>query len=347
MFIVGIDCRFAGGNSGLGRYTRELVFSLLQRQDQIRYVLFVQSAGEAWLQGITHARIVPFAAPHYSVREQLLFPRVIKKAGINLLLVPHFNVALFCPVPFVVTIHDLILHRHPGGVSLFKQVAYRFLMRHAVSASSAIISVSDFTKKELATVYGAHVLQKIVTVYEGVSETFHRRPMNEQRDVRLVHKLPDRFFLYVGSNKEHKQVPLLLEAFAKASPHGRSLVLVTCGAESEAWGKQLGVQVLRHVSDTDLPALYSSAEAFVTASVYEGFGLPIVEAEACTCPVIAFRCTSIPEVASPTALLLEPSADALAEALSREAFEKPTPKQWSWNETAELTVNVLMQTRLT
>src|SRR3989344_6081400 len=113
-YTIGIDCRFAGTRSGIGRYTEELVRCLLKRNDPWKYILF------GWPVGALHAtplqeahmspEIIPLPYRHYSIAEQIRFPRLLKKHHIDLLHVPHFNVPLLCPTPFVVTIHDLILH---------------------------------------------------------------------------------------------------------------------------------------------------------------------------------------------------------------------------------------------
>jgi glycosyltransferase involved in cell wall biosynthesis len=339
---IGIDCRFAGTPTGLGHYAKELVSAMLQRNDGHEYSLFVRSADEPWLKPFANnANIIQVPARHYSLAEQIQLLLTIRRAGIDLFFALHFNVPLWCPVPFVVTIHDLILHRYPGDVSFLKRIAYRFLVNHAVKKSAGIIAVSEYTKKEIGEMYAQHVLSKTKMIYEGVSSDFKRQPLSVQAEVRLTYSLPERFFLYVGSSKVHKQVPLLIEAFQASSTHGRSLVLVTNGPQISSWSSIPGVHVLSHVPDHDLPALYASADAFVTASIYEGFGLPIVEAEACGCPVIAFHVTSIPEVASASAFLIEPTKDALISALSQQSYAPPSATGFTWQLAAKETADFL------
>ncbi len=356
---IGIDCRFAATRSGLGRYTRELVSHLLKRQDPLSYVLFVRSTQEDWLSPLKessmHYSLLFEPEPqsrgqttnyrHYSFSEQLLFPRQLKKANIDLLFTPHFNVPIFCPVPFIVTIHDLILHRFPNQASLFRRLGYRFLMHSVVRKAKHIVSPSNFTAQELASLYGLTLREKVVVIPEGVSSLFSLRPPEEQHSVRSRYGIEKPFFLYVGNAKEHKNVQTLIDAFHRLHREDRELVLVTAGKEVSRLHLGGNVRLLPELPDVELAALYSSALAFVTASLYEGFCLPIVEASACGCPVIASKAGAIPEVAGEGALLVEPTVEALARAM-----ESPPTKQMpqavsvsSWEKAAEQTTILLLR----
>ncbi|MDB4977934.1 MAG: hypothetical protein JWM56_120 [Candidatus Peribacteria bacterium] len=339
---IGIDCRFAATSTGLGRYSRELVTHLLQRNDAVQYVLFVQSKHEEWLRPLAaHAVVREVKSGHYSAAEQWELPRLIRKAQLDLYVALHFNVPFFCPVPFVVTIHDLILHRYPNQASAVKQMAYKILMYRAVRRARHIIAVSEFTKQELAYFYGKYAAQRTTVIYEGVADMFHRPAASVMEAVRQKYSLFKPFFLYVGNAKQHKNVPMLLEAFKKAETRGRELILVTGGKEAASLHLPPGARFLSSISDVDLPALYALADACVTASLYEGFGLPVVEAEAVGCPVIASARASIPEVASDTALLVEPTTEAFIAALSKKSFSAPAPRPWKWDETAAKTAEIV------
>jgi glycosyltransferase involved in cell wall biosynthesis len=199
---IGIDCRFAGTNSGLGRYTRELTAALQKRNDGIEYVLF----------GNDNA---PF--PHYSLREQTSFPGIIKKSGVDLFFAPHFNVPLLCPVPFVTTIHDLILHRYPNQASSTKRLAYRAVMRHTVRKAQSLIAVSQFTADELTSVYGKDVKKKISVIHEAVSDEFIKKSAAACSPTLNRFGLKKPFFLYVGNAKQHKNVQMLIDAYRSLS----------------------------------------------------------------------------------------------------------------------------------
>lgn len=343
MLTIAIDCRFAGTPSGLGRYTREIVAALLKRSDGVSYHLLVPAGARDWLRSLpasTTMRATDIRAPHYSLAEHIELPRALRRIKADLLFSPHFNVPIWCPVPFVTTIHDLILHRYPNSASLPKRLAYRFLMRHAVGQARAIITVSRFVERELTEAYGFGIAEKIVVIREGVSPRFAPVSSEAQAAVCRRYGIDPGFFLYVGNAKEHKNVPMLLRAFESAGVEER-LLLVGVGSEAERLRLPPNAARLASVDDADLPALYSAARCLVTASLYEGFCLPVIEALACGCPVIASRIGPIEENAEGHAMLVEPTLAAFVA-----AFRRPPPKTVrfrapSWEKTAEETVSVL------
>ncbi|MBI3336470.1 glycosyltransferase family 4 protein [Candidatus Peregrinibacteria bacterium] len=320
---IGIDCRFAATPSGLGRYTRELVTHLLKRSDGIEYVLFVHSQNEVWLPKNCILKIADF--PHYSIREQIYFPGIIKQSSIDFFLSPHFNVPLRCSIPFIVTIHDLILHEFPHEALLWKRLAYRWQMNHAIRNSDHIIAVSEYTANDIRKHYGD---RHISVIHEGVQSSFSPKSSEEQQRVLQKYNIKKSFFLYVGSNKDHKNVPLLKKA---AHLSGVSLL---CIPES-----------IGTVPDHDLPALYSASTAFVTASLAEGFCLPAVEALACGCPVIASNCGAIPEVTKGHATLIEPTVNAFTQAMKNPP-PRPSPiRLYDWQNAAQKTAAILVAHR--
>lgn len=346
--IIGIDCRFASSRTGLGRYTRELVGALLAMETPFTFKLFVLSKNEQWFSplptSLPQAQIIEAPFPHYSFSEQLSFPGVIRRSGIDLFFAPHFNVPLACPVSWVMTVHDLILHRFPNRASAFKQAGYRFLLRRAVSGATGIITVSDFTARELADAYGNRIAEKMSVIHEGVSPLFSMRIDSEIDQVKKTYALSKPYFLYVGNAKEHKNVPTLLNAFSSLLHSPVELVLVMNGDEAHNLSLPLGVRLLTNVPDSDLPALYSGALAFVTATLYEGFCLPILEAEACGCPVIATRAGAIPEVADASAVLVETTAAALFQAFKNDIAHPRARRpavRFHWSDAAEETMRVL------
>lgn len=349
MLHVGIDCRFGGTISGLGSYTRALVTHMVRRKDPIRYTLFVRSADEEWTRSLIGSpaacRLQPVACPHYSFSEQMLFPLIMRRASIDLLFALHFNVPFACPVPFVATIHDLILHRYPNNASFGKRIAYRAVMRHTVARAHSLIAVSRFVLREVEETYGKRAARKTVVISEGVDARFFRRSAREREGVLQKYGIRRSFFLYVGNAKEHKNVPLLLTAFRELRSPEKILVLVTAGREAGWLEGGEGVLCLSGVSDDELPALYSAADAFVTASLYEGFCLPIAEARACGCPVIALKRGVMPEVIGKDGVLTEATAEALTRALR--SSPPSAGERWTrgWEEVAEETVRCLLRAR--
>jgi len=327
MRTIGIDCRFAGTRSGIGRYAKELVRCLLKRNDPWRYIFFVRDKNDFGdLPLSDHFQVSIFDVPFYSFGEQLYFPPLIKKSKIDLLHVPHFNVPLLCPacpskrtstplstgstrsgVPFIVTIHDLILHQYPNQASLAKRIAYRTLMEHAMKKSAHIFAVSAFTAGEIERIYGEHMRKKTTVTHEGVSDEFHPASEEEKNRIRKIYDLPSMFILYTGACKEHKNVQALIDAV----PEDQTLILITGGKEVKRLKIKSNVRILTNIPDADLPILMSAASVYVQPSLYEGFGLPVLEAMACGTTVVASNRSSIPEISGGQAILVEPTAEGL------------------------------------
>ncbi len=342
---IGIDCRFASTQSGLGRYTREIVTHLLKRSDPVQYALFVNDSDHAWLPktSLTHYSLLTTHSKHYSLSEQIKFPLAIKRSRIDLLFSPHFNVPFLCPVPFVATIHDLILHRYPNQASPMKQRAYRLLMNRTVKKSRALIAVSAFTKDEIVREYGSKYAKKITVIHEAASGEFIRKSAAACAPILKKYSLGKPFFIYVGNAKEHKNVQMLVDAYRSLESTETELVLVTGGKEVDSLKLCDGIRVLRDVPSADLSCLYYFAAAFVTPSLYEGFGLPVVEAQASGCPVIVTDCGSLPEIAPSGSHIVEPTVEALSEALR----EPPQPSEIgtmrTWEDVAGETLRVLQK----
>lgn len=343
MSLIGIDCRFVSRTAGLGTYTRELVYALLAVPSTHRFVLFVHADSTSWLSTLPHDRYeaVFVTAQHYSFAEQRDLPAAMRRAGIDVLFAPHFNVPLFCPVPFVVTIHDLILHRFPGNASFLKRVAYRLQMRRSVSSAASIIAVSNFTAQELKSTYGSVVASKIRVIPEGVSSVFVPPTEAEINAMRAKFSLPASFLLYVGNAKSHKNLPMLIQAHRQV-PSAATLVLVTDECVQDLLLPSDRITVLSQVDDLSLRSLYGAAEAFVTPSLYEGFCLPVLEARACGCPIIAMNVSATPEVAGAHALLVEPNLPSLCSALEHPPVHADAPEtDYDWSYTAAQTASIL------
>ena len=316
--VLGIDCRFASVHAGLGTYTRGLVTSLVRLAPDVSFVLFVRSHGEEWLQSLPrqNVRCVVADFPHYSFLEQVRFPRLIRSSGCTLFFAPQFNVPLLCPVPFICTVHNLILHHYTNEGSVLKRIAYRFLLRFAVSRARAVFTVSDATRQDLTIQY-PKALQKVHRVYPGIDAT--PLPSSAESIVALRNKydvqLP--YFLYVGNCKEHKNVPLLIESFLSIGRSSHALVLVCSGTECTKLPTHPLIRRVSHLDSSDLQAFYAGSTALVTATSIEGFGLPVLEAMAQQCPVIATDVPSIREISGGYADLISADAPSLRTALLR------------------------------
>jgi len=225
-----------------------------------------------------------------------------------------------------------------------KRAYFELIVRPAIREAAVVLTVSEFSRAaicEWAKVSSA----KIVNVGNGLSTIF-----TDQGD-RFASDRP--YLLYVGNHKPHKNLYRLMQAFARSKLAGEFKLLMTGSASSSLAGEisQLGlsehVNFIGHASDQDLAKLYRGAAGVVLVSLYEGFGLPIIESMACGTPVITSNCTSMKEIADGAAILVDPcDVDAIAQALAtlianRDMRAELITRGWavagnySWDRTAQ------------
>ncbi len=333
MALITIDGRFLGTGTGLANYTRHLVKALVDEGSH-DYVVLTRSAPDIDLP--VRTAIADIA--HYSAAEQVRLPRIVRETGCDLAFYPHFNAPVVSRTPYVVTVHDLILHRHPGDASWAKQRVYRSLLRRNLHAARAVIAVSEWTRQDVIRHYGDGVGAKTAVSGEGAGDAFTPRADAEVRAARARHGLHGDYFLYAGNAKPHKNLDMLVAAH-RASGVDADLVLVT-GDPDAARLQGDRVVVARGVDDDELAALYSGARAFTTPSLDEGYCLPVAEALACGCPVIASECGSIPETAQGHARLVAPTLGDWIDALREPVGPQEPVLVGDWAEAARRTVAV-------
>ncbi|MBF8262512.1 MAG: Glycosyltransferase family 1 protein [Parachlamydiales bacterium] len=327
MIKLTIDARMAF-SSGIGTCIRQLVPYL--NQPPFRVTLLVDKLNQDWCKDI---ELIHFSAPIYSIQEQLAFPLKIPRC--DLFWSPHYNIPLL-PIRArkrIVTIHDAC-HLALGQFLSWPERKYaRFVMSRALHHSDAVITDSEFSKGELIRYLGApqnrlHVIPVAVNhkQFSRIVDPFSRET------VRKKYGLPEKFVLFVGNLKPHKNLGSLLNAFSKIESPQLGLAIVGKGKESRNSQKtadQKMVFFLGEVPNIDLPILYSLAEMLILPSFYEGFGLPPLEAMCCGCPTIVSQAASLPEVCGDASLYIDP--------------EKPEDIR---NAIANLASNPVLKTRL-
>lgn len=321
---IGIDARFYGSlGKGLGRYTERLIHHLEQLAPAgDEFVVFLRQ--ENWDDYTpANSRFTKQLADFrwYSFAEQVQMPKLVRAAQLDVMHYPHFNVPVWTPKPFVVTVHDLILTHYPtrrattlGPLKYWlKQAAYRIVLSRAVARASRILTVSNFTKTDIQQYFG-YDPKKITVAYEAVDD--FPEPQVDDSEVRERLRLPGKFLLYVGNAYPHKNLEQLI-ALAKLLREQQSdlHIVIVCKHDYflqrvQTLARQAGVTDCVHfpgyVSDSDLGALYRLAHAYVFPSLYEGFGLPPLEAMAQGTPVLSSDAACMKEILGNAALYFNP-----------------------------------------
>lgn len=245
------------------------------------------------------------------------------------LFVPAHVLPLYCPVPAVVTVHDLGYKHYPAAHRSFDRWYLDWTTRRHTRVAQHILADSQATKQDLIDFYRADP-QRISVVYLGRDESLTRvaDPLIIER-TKAKYGVDGDYLLYLGTLHPRKNLVRLIEAFQLARPQlPPTLKLVIAGqkgwlydeifARAQSLGLTGHILFPGYVDDADKPALLSGARAYIFPSLYEGFGLPVLEAMTCQTPVLTSRVSSLPEVAGDAALLIDPhSSDDIAAGLVR------------------------------
>jgi len=352
--------------AGVSRYIQRLLEWLPQVDPSWDYVAFL-SPGHMAPQGWEVRRSVWRTAfpPARVAWEFFGLPWQSKSAGLDLFHAPVNVIPPWPPCPTVVTIHDLSPFLFPELYRPSRRLYQQTQLRRSARQAAHIIADSEATRQDVIHILGAPP-ERVTAIPLGVEETL--RPITDPKALaafRQRHGLERPYILFVGTLEPRKNIPCLLEAFALLKARQNvSHALVLVGGKGwyyEALFERISklglgkdVYFAGYAADRDLPYWYSAAEAFVYPSLYEGFGLPPLEAMACGVPVIVSRASSLPEAVGEAGLLVEPDdPQALAEAISllledadlrerlrRAGFERAA--QLTWRRTAQRTAAIYL-----
>ncbi len=320
--IIGYDAkRFFHNFSGLGNYSRTLISNLCKFYPQNKFRLYtrtlsknpvvssildqsqietIQPTGNKlfWRSmGMVH-QFKPDMDIYHGLSHEL--PIGISKSGIK----------------SVVTIHDLIYHFFPHDFPWIDRKVYHFKFRYACAQADHIIAISESTKKDLVSIYNIDP-KKISVVYQPVSPVYDYLPATyEIEKNKLKYQLPDRYNLFVGALTKRKNLLNVLEAYTLIPEVARTPLVVLAGGTRllnkvnrfiSAHQLKSSVLLLGQIDSWELPAFYAGAQLTIYPSLYEGFGLPIVESLAMGTPVITSQMSSMPEAGGPGALYIDPN----------------------------------------
>jgi glycosyltransferase involved in cell wall biosynthesis len=327
---VGIDVRKLH-DYGIGTYVRNLITELSRQDDDAEYSLLCAPSDVEAIRALG-PRFQPCVvrAGNYSVREQWAVPWALAKSRVDLFHAPHYVVPPLSTAPVVVTIHDCIHLRFPQYLPNRAALYYaRTMMTLAAKRARRVLTVSQASKDDI--LHYLHVpADKVEVIHNAIDMRLAGEPTQEEvQRVRERFLLTAPFVLYTGNIKPHKNVDRLIEAFSILRQRSAEDVkLLIIGDEISKYPNlrrlvhrfQLHqhVRFLGFVPDATLSVLYRLASVFVFPSLYEGFGLPPLEAMAAGAPVITSNVSSLPEVVGDAAILIDPmDAGAIASAMAQ------------------------------
>jgi glycosyltransferase involved in cell wall biosynthesis len=316
---------------GIGTYVRNLLRHLARLDQETEYLILFrpEDVGVAAGLGPNFRGLAERSLP-YSIGEQLRIPLSLRRERIDLFHEPHYVLPPLTGCRSIVTIHDCIHLMFPQYLP--NKLAYgyaRTFLWTAAHRSSRILTVSEASKRDILRFFDVPP-EKVAVIYNAIDERFGIEPPEEEVvRVRERFQLHDPFILYAGNIKPHKNLERLIDAFHRLRGAGLDHVkLLIIGDEISKyptlrravhrWKLHKHVRFLGFVPDQTLAVLYRLAGVFVFPSLYEGFGLPPLEAMASGTPVVTSNVSSLPEVAGEAALLIDPyDPESIAEGLRR------------------------------
>ena len=316
---------------GIGTYIRNVLMELPRIDPHTEFIALCRPADTDTINDLAdNFRAVPESAAPYSIAEQIWIPLTLVRERAHLLHEPHYVLPPATRCRSVVTIHDCIHLMFPQYLpGRLAHVYARMSMWSAVHKSDRILTVSEASKRDILRFFDVDD-GKVDVIYNAIDERFLRPPDPERMDqVKQRYQLDHPFLLYVGNIKPHKNLERLIDAFGRVRAAGLdNLRLMIIGDEISKY-PALRQAVHRHRLDKyvrflgfqpydTLSPFYHLARAFVFPSLYEGFGLPPLEAMACGTPVVTSNVSSLPEIAGGAAILVDPYEPAsIAEGIAR------------------------------
>lgn len=347
--------------SGVSHYVAQLLAALVARSDGRRYALLAsQSLNGHFPSG--RVGQVGLKFPVRSLWMQLVLPAILARLRPDLCHFTNYIAPLVGARPFIVTLYDMALFKYPHVQPRKTLLMVRSIIPMVARRASAIITTSESTRADVVAILCVPS-QKVHVVHAAAGPEFRIIEQQEELDrVRRTYGLAGPFVLCVSTIEPRKNLARLVQAFADVRRRGRQEQLVLVGQlgwkyaevfhQIEQFGMRGYVRLLGYVPDEDLPAVYNLARAVAFPSLYEGFGLPIVEGMACGAPVLTSDRSSMAEVAGEAALLIDPTdvqaiADGLMRVLSETALRErlrtagvARAAEFSWTRAADHTVRV-------
>lgn len=364
---IAIDARCVQDHfPGIGRYTYKLCRTLPTVGGEHEFIILYDPRAQDTrfsldpLTAIPNVRALPVSVGVFSPWSQVRLPLLLRGERIDLLHSPYYLRPYVTFAPAVVTLHDVMpLVLPESGLSPLSRQVFRLATRMTIWTAARLIAGSESARQDFCAHFRVPE-EKIKAVHHGVDERFRPRAEEEVVGFRRRFGLPPGFLLYLGIDKPHKNLVRLIEAFGRLERSDLTLAVVGPPSARRSEAREVAnrldlgerVRFLGPVDDDSLPALYSAATALVFPSLYEGFGLPALEAMACGTPVVCSNASSLPEVVGDAAMLVDPYdvdawSEAMARVLSGEALRSELRRkglaraaQFTWERTARATLAV-------
>lgn len=321
---IGIDAHAIGSQQGGNEtYIRNLISALAEIDRENLYTLYFtnRQVSEEWRGRYDNFKVRLLPPPTPLVRMPVALAFELRRRPVDILHV-QFTAPPFCAVPVIATIHDLAFEHHPETFTRRGRTQLKLTVRRTARRAAHLLTVSEFSRQDIARTYRLSPY-KITVTPNGVEPQFTSTPENENEaeSVRQRFGIERDYLLAVGSIQPRKNLVRLLKAYQhlreKHSDFKHQLVIagrhlwlykdILGEIERQPWRRD--VITTGYVNHEDLPALYRSATALVYPSIFEGFGLPPLEAMACGTPVITSKTSSLPEVVGEAGLLINPHSE--------------------------------------
>jgi glycosyltransferase involved in cell wall biosynthesis len=301
--------------TGISRYLETFLPILIERSEH-KITLLVNDSAAVPENVLSHnipCLTIP-SSPTIIV-DQVIIPRIAKKQKIDIFYSPYYKTPLFGKFKRIITVHDIMFLKLTSHNPI-RKILSGFQLRLAADKTDLILVDSEYTKKDLI-LYHSGIESKIFVLYPTLDHNW-LEPVGHDMISRIRTKYANNkpYFLYVGNFKSHKNVDLLVKAFCNLDTNNllENHCLILAGGDEinlprieKLAGPALengSVKIYRNIEDTELKVLYAGAKWFISASEYEGFGYPILEAMVSSCPVICLPLTSIPEITDNTQMFI-------------------------------------------
>ena len=369
---IGIEAQriFRKNKHGMDYVVLQEILQLQQIDHQNEYYVFVKPGPDRCVEDSSRVHVIEINAPSYPLWEQFALPRAAKQVGVDILHCTSNTAPIFCSIPLVLTLHDIIFleSRDKQNRSLYQNMGWlyrRLVVPRILNKCERIITVSDFERNNIIKKLDIPE-RRIKMIYNGYNEWF--RPLSDEQEVYKKYMPEKGFLFFLGNTDPKKNTERTLVAYSKyleRSEVKRPLLMADLDQEylngiiSRNHIENIREKIFMpgYIQNKDLPYIYNSAFAFLYTSLRESFGIPLLEAMACGTPVVTSNTSSMPEIGGINAILVNPErADEIADMLiklEQDATFYQQQKEWglaratlfSWRFTAEQLLELYMEVK--